>query len=92
MKQVAKLNPSKFGIDDMSNYCTRNNFDSVAMWPLLQVLDTSCLALQQCDRLVLAILREIEPLHIRKKEQKLDTFLDKWPTIFLSLSPLTHTA
>ena len=25
---------------DMFNYCVRYNFESVAMWPLLQVLDT----------------------------------------------------
>ena len=46
------------------------------MWPLLQVLDTLLLGatarLQQYDRLVLAISHEIEPVHIRNREQ---TFL-----------------
>ena len=48
------------------------------MWPLLQVLDILLLGatarLQQCDQLVLAISHEIEPVHIRKREQTLDTF------------------
>ena len=58
---------------DTINYCVRYDFDSVAMWPLLQVLDILLLGatarLQQCDQLVLAISREIEPVHIRKREQ-----------------------
>ena len=36
--ELRKLNPSKFGIGkifDTSNYCTGYNFDSVAMWPVL---------------------------------------------------------
>ena len=44
-------------------YCVRYDFDSIAMWLLLQVLDTLLLGamawLQQYDRLVLAISREI---------------------------------
>ena len=62
----------------MINYCVHYHFDSVAMWPLVQVLDNLLLGamarLQQYDQLVLAILRKIEPVHIRKREQTLDTF------------------
>ena len=65
------------------------------MWPLLQVLDILLLGttawLQQCDQLVLAISCEIEPVHIRKWEQTLDTFRGQ-VAYNVAVCPLTHTA
>ena len=78
----------------MSNYCFRYDFDSVAMWPQLQVLDTLLLGamarLQRYDLLVLAISREIEPMHIRNREQTLDTFRGQ-VAYNVAVCPLTHT-
>ena len=78
-----KLNPSNFGLAKFL-ICPIIVFVTiliVAMWPLLQVLDTLLLGataqLQQYNRLVLAVLCEIEPVHIRNREQTVDTFREQ---------------